>query len=140
MNSPKFATPLDVETAFFSAFERADAEAMREVWDTSEDIECIHPLGNRLRGSAIHTAWKEVFAKADPVVFHVSGRRAFTQDGLTVHLVYADILFQDQKTEPLRLLSTNVYRQGNNGWRMVLHHASPAPFAQTPAAARKAVH
>ena len=25
------------------------------------------------------------------------------------------------------VLATNVYRRSNDGWRMILHHASPAP-------------
>lgn len=128
MKRPLFSSPLEAETAFYAAYERADAHAMRLVWDSTDDIECIHPLGNRLRGDQVHQGWREIFAKADPVAFHLSERRSFEQGDLAVHLLLQNVLFTDTTVEPLCVHATNVYRRHENGWSMVLHHASPAPF------------
>jgi ketosteroid isomerase-like protein len=136
-----YSTPLDAERAFYAAFERADADAMRAVWAASEDIECIHPLGARLRGSDVHRGWHEMFTEAERLAFHLSDRRTFAHDGLTVHLVLENILFPDGKTEPLQILATNVYRHSADGWRMVMRHASPMPAGLAVApAARGPVH
>lgn len=139
MNKREFGSPLDVEAAFYAAFEQADPAAMRQIWDESTDIECIHPLGGRMRGEEVHTGWRTLFTKASPIAFHLSERRAFAQDGLAVHVVMESILFQDGKAEPLQVLATNVYRLGKTGWRMVSRHSSPAPFVAT-ASSPKAVH
>ncbi|MCK9532089.1 MAG: nuclear transport factor 2 family protein [Gammaproteobacteria bacterium] len=141
MENTGYPTPLDAEQAFYAAFERADADAMRAVWAASEDIECVHPLGERLRGDDVHQGWRDMFAEAERLAFHLSDRRAFEHDGLTVHLLLENILFPDGKTEPLQILATNVYRHATDGWRMVMRHASPAPAGlASPPAARGAVH
>lgn len=140
MKKTGYSTPLDAEQAFYTAFERADAEAMHAVWDTGEDIECVHPLGARLRGTAVHEGWREMFADAARLAFHLSDRRAYEQGDLTVHLVLENILFPDGKAEPLQILATNVYRRDADGWRMVLRHASPAPGAPPVEPARGSVH
>jgi hypothetical protein len=43
-----FATPEDVETAFYEAIARADLGALMSVWADDEEIVCIHPTGQRL--------------------------------------------------------------------------------------------
>jgi len=141
MKNTGYSTPLDAEQAFYAAFERADADAMRAVWAASGDIECVHPLGARLRGDDVHQGWRDMFAEAERLAFHLSDRRAFEHDGLTVHLLLENILFPDGKTEPLQILATNVYRHATDGWRMVMRHASPAPTGlASPPAARGPVH
>jgi len=127
LKKPAYASALAAEEAFYAAFERADADAMREVWAEAEDIECIHPLGGRLRGTGVHESWRDMFAGAERLAFHLSERRVVERDALTVHLVLENILFPDGKEEPLQVLATNVYRRDRSGWRMVLRHASPAP-------------
>ncbi|MGE0079717.1 MAG: nuclear transport factor 2 family protein [Thiohalomonadaceae bacterium] len=139
MKKSGYATPLAAEEAFYAAFERADAEAMREVWAQGDDIECIHPLGARLRGAGVHDGWREMFADSERLAFHLSERRVLEQGALTVHLVLENILFPDGKAEPLQILATNVYRRDRDGWRMVMRHASPAPIT-SPNTARGAVH
>jgi ketosteroid isomerase-like protein len=46
-----FATPEDVETAFYEAIARADLAALMSVWADDEEIVCIHPTGQRLTGT-----------------------------------------------------------------------------------------
>lgn len=131
MTKKMFATPFEAEQAFYTAFETGDAEAMRQVWDEAPEIECVHPMGGRMRGAAVHDSWQEIFDKADPIAFHISDRQSFEQDDLSVHMVQENILFRDKNEQPLLLLATNVFRRGPSGWRMVLHHSSPAPHLPT---------
>ena len=48
MKRSTFPTPQDAEAAFYEALERADLEAMMEVWAEDEEIVCVHPAGPRL--------------------------------------------------------------------------------------------
>jgi ketosteroid isomerase-like protein len=58
-----FATPEDVEAAFYEAIARSDLVALMSVWAEDEEIVCIHPTGQRLTGSdAIRDSWRSIFA------------------------------------------------------------------------------
>ena len=58
-----FASPADVEAAFYDAIARADLRALMSVWADDEDIVCIRPTGQRLSGTvAIRDSWRGVFA------------------------------------------------------------------------------
>ena len=58
-----FASPQDVEAAFYEALERCDIEAMMAVWAEDEEVVCVHPGGARLVGyTLIREAWQRVFA------------------------------------------------------------------------------
>jgi len=128
MQSPEFETPREAEDAFYDAFAKTDLAAMAHVWDTGDDVECIHPMGARLVGPAVLDSWREMFERAGPIAFHLTDRREFRQSGLAVHVLVENIHFRDDSAKPLRFLTTNVYREGETGWRIVLHHSSPAPI------------
>lgn len=128
MKAPGFTTPREAEEAFYEAFAQADLTAMEAVWEPSDDIECIHPMGARLVGVAVFDSWKEMFDRANPVAFHLTERHEFHQENLAVHVLVEHIHFRDNSAEPLRFLTTNVYRRNESGWRMLHHHSSPAPM------------
>ena len=50
MSLSGFPSAQAAETAFYAAFENSDYAAMMAVWSREADIECIHPLGERLMG------------------------------------------------------------------------------------------
>ena len=47
-----FATPQDVENAFYEALECGDLDLMMSIWADDEEIVCVHPGGSRLLGYA----------------------------------------------------------------------------------------
>jgi ketosteroid isomerase-like protein len=58
-----FASPQDVEAAFYEALERCDIDAMMAVWAEDEEVVCVHPGGPRLVGyTMVREAWQRVFA------------------------------------------------------------------------------
>ena len=125
--APLYTTPEEAEKAFYHAFEQADIQAMRQVWGAHDEIECIHPLGPRLTGEAIFEAWEEMFRSRQRLAFHIAEHRRLDSDQLAVHVVTENILFTEGGANPLKILATNVYRRTPQGWRIVLHHASPLP-------------
>lgn len=128
MKKPGFTSPRETEEAFYDAFAKGDLSAMEEVWDSADDVECIHPMGGRLVGPAVLDSWKNMFEQAGPVAFHLADRREYSADGLAIHVLVENIHFQDDTTKPLRFLTTNIYRRREDRWHMILHHSSPAPM------------
>lgn len=118
-----------VEEAFYRAFERADIELMASVWANDDRIECIHPMGARIHGRAVLSSWREMFDNfPEPVAIHRTEYNRFQQAAMAVHVITENIHFADGKQAPLCLLATNVFTDtGADGWRMIAHHASPAP-------------
>jgi ketosteroid isomerase-like protein len=133
MTDARLSTPDDAEAAFYSAFAGTDLGAMAQVWHTGDEARCIHPGGDLLIGTgAVLASWRQIFAgAAAPTVRHRVLHRAGTGD-LRVHLVEERIGPQDADSDDLtRVLATNVYRRTNDGWRMVLHHAT-LPLVEPP--------
>ena len=121
----EFPSAEAAETAFYEAFENGDPRAMMNVWCTHEDIECIHPLGDRLMGVASVTdSWRSILSGSRELRFRISHARRFQSAHLAIHVVYENISIDGRQQPPV--IATNVYRFNGSSWRMVLHHASPA--------------
>lgn len=125
MTQHDFPSAMAAEAAFYQAFESSDHDAMMAVWCSQDDIECIHPLGERLMGvAAVSDSWQKILSGSKQLRFQVSHARQITNEQLAVHVVYENITIDGREQPPV--IATNVYRNNGNGWHMVLHHASPA--------------
>ena len=145
--SRNFPTSQDVEAAFYEALERADLELMMAVWSEDEEIVCIHPGGPRLCGQdQVRESWAQIFAGGGRARVHVTQQVSITGMMLAVHSVFENFVFEDapaRDKRPPPVVATNVYLRSASGWRMIVHHASPAPGQAEPpppAAAPKIVH
>ena len=49
-NPANFATPEDVEQAFYDAVLKGDADLLMNLWAEDEETLCVHPTGVRLNG------------------------------------------------------------------------------------------
>jgi ketosteroid isomerase-like protein len=125
---PVFHTPDEAEQAFYQAFEAGDVEQMMGVWANDEEVECIHPVGPRLAGrAAIRDGWIALFSNPRAMRFRISDRRREQCDTLAIHIVHENVRLGDSDKRYPPLVATNIYRLTDNGWRMILHHASPTP-------------
>jgi SnoaL-like domain len=88
-------TPDDVEAAFYESLRSGYVDQLMVCWADEDDIACIHPGGARLLGSAVHHVLERV--------------EVMTPQGAAQAIVMA----------------TNVYHKTAQGWRLVVHHASP---------------
>ena len=62
----------DAEQAFYEAIGRGDLDALMSVWADDEEIVCIHPTGQRLRGPlAIRESWRSIFAGNSRLTVHL---------------------------------------------------------------------
>ena len=128
MKSNRYTTPQDTEAAFYEALENADLTAMMAVWAEDEDIVCVHPGGPRLTGTAaIRENWRRIFSQGPTLHFHLSDLQMVRGALLAVHSLHEHILISGESEPQHPVVATNVYTLTAQGWRMVMHHASPVP-------------
>jgi len=130
-----FPTPQDAEAAFYEALEAADLDAMMEVWAEDEEIVCVHPGGPRLAGfEQVRGSWAQIFGSGQRLKVHISNQVVLSGMMLAIHSVHENILVQGESRSRAPITATNVYLRTGGGWRMILHHGSPAPAeARVPA-------
>jgi ketosteroid isomerase-like protein len=123
-----FATPQDAEAAFYEAFMKHDLEAMMAVWSDDDEIYCVHPRGPRFTGVAqVRESWRQVFASAQGMRFQVREQHLLHAMMVSVHSVYEHIVTSAEPRARGCVVATNIYMRTDRGWRMMVHHASPAP-------------
>lgn len=128
MSAKIFPTAQDAENAFYEALERADIEAMMTVWSEDEEIVCVHPAGQRLAGQEqVREAWRQMFTGGPGMRVQVTQQVAVTGMMVAVHSVHENITVTGEQRARPPMVATNVYLRTPSGWRMIVHHASPAP-------------
>jgi len=142
-----FPTPQDAEAAFYDALERADLEAMMEVWSEDEEVSCIHPGGQRISGIVqVRENWMQIFKSGQRLQVQLSDQVIVSGMLFAVHSLHENILVRSGHGEGTRsvVIATNVYQRSGSGWRMLLHHGSSAPEPavrrDAPMAAPKVLH
>jgi len=126
---PPFPSPDLAEQAFYDAFRQTDLDAMMSVWDTDDDIVCVHPLGEILIGRKdIAESWNKILRGDGDVNIRHLVQQQILCDDLAVHVVHEVFELPGQTQLPAPVIVTNSYRKTTQGdWRMILHHASPSP-------------
>jgi ketosteroid isomerase-like protein len=127
-----FLTPQEAETAFYEALERADLDAMMEIWSEDDEVSCIHPGGPRLTGyEQVRENWARIFSSRQRLQVQLSDQVIVSGMMFSVHSLHENILVRGAQGQAggVRsiVVTTNVYMRSASGWRMVLHHGSPAP-------------
>jgi uncharacterized protein (TIGR02246 family) len=128
----RFATPQEAEEAFYRAFERGDLAAMADVWADDDAVVCVHPGGDRLRGrDEVLESWRQILGARMPRRFEIAGATHIQDAWLAIHCVFESISHGPRLEHQARVVVTNVYRLTEAGWRMIVHHASPAEAEET---------
>src|SRR5512134_1022010 len=132
MKKTLFASPQDAESAFYEALTKADLDAMMAVWADDDDIYCVHPNGARISGvESVRESWRQIFASGQTLRFQLRESQVVQGMMLAVHSVYEHISIAGEARPRGPVIATNVYLRTERGWRMVAHHASPAPAPAT---------
>lgn len=131
-------TPSDAETAYYAAFANADMDAMKAVWLDAPSVVCTHPMAERILGyRLIMGSFLGLFQHQGPLSVTLERLETMVTPELAIH-TGVEVLHQDA-TE-FRMQVTNAYRSTDDGWRMVLHHASPVHAAEPPSRLDSQVH
>jgi ketosteroid isomerase-like protein len=123
-----FATPQECEAAFYEALERSDFEAMMEVWSEDDEVVCVHPGGPRLTGyDQVRSSWAQMLQAGARLSIQVTSQVQMQGVMMAIHSVFENIAPANDVRRREPVVATNVYSRGATGWRMLVHHASPAP-------------
>jgi ketosteroid isomerase-like protein len=123
-----FTTPQDAATAFYRAFEAKDIDAMMGAWAEDEDIVCVHPGGPRLVGfDAVRVGWEQIFAGETKLLFRLEELVVLETVGMALQSAIEQVTVGDNPAPRGTAIASNVFLRTPSGWRIVLHHASPAP-------------
>lgn len=119
--------PEDAESTFYRAFTQADLTLMLSIWDDAPDISCIHPMGKALLGrAAVVAGWRDILSGDSRMRIVLEPLQWHVRDGLAISLVHEHISVANEAKPRPPILATNAYRWTQHGWRIILHHASPA--------------
>ena len=126
-----FASSDECEQAFYEALEAADADAAVDLWLDDADVCCVHPNGPRLVGhGAVIGSWRAILANG-PLRVRAASKKTLETPMIALHNVVEEVLVQQGRSQKIvHVIATNVYVKTPSGWKMVLHHASPAPEGQ----------
>src|SRR4051812_32388008 len=129
-----FTTPKDAAIAFYRAFESRNIEVMMAAWAEDEDIVCVHPGGPRLVGyEAVRSSWEQIFAGDTKLTFTLDEIISIDTVGLAMQSAIEHVTVGNDPKPRGAAIASNVFMRTPSGWRMVLHHASPAPASLMPA-------
>ena len=130
-----FASPDECEQAFYDALEAADVEALGELWLDDDDVCCVHPGGPRIVGAAaVRASWATILAEG-PLRMRAAQRKTVETPTIALSNVIEEVIVtQGRNQRVVHVITTNAYVKTPGGWKMVLHHASPAPEGRAPIA------
>ena len=120
------AGPEEIEQQFYEALQHGDIDKLMAVWSDDDDIACVHPGGPRVIGAvAIRASFEAMFANG-AVNAHPEKLRRIRSHASAVHSVLERVqVMTKEGPQSAWVIATNVYMQTAQGWRMVVHHASP---------------
>ena len=116
----------EIEAAFYDALQKGDIEKLMACWADEDEVVCVHPGGPRVVGAlAIRATFDAMFSNGS---IRAKPQQVRKVESLTsvVHNVLERIeVLTEGGPAHAYVLATNVYHRTAQGWRMVLHHASP---------------
>ncbi len=122
---------LEANRAFYEAFNARDVEAMADLWLRSDDVTCIHPHRNVIKGHAdVLRTWRAILTNPDQpkIVFAAEDARVVGDIG---------IVAGREVVAGVPIVATNIYQRTNNPdetdnadaptdtWLLIHHHGSP---------------
>ena len=115
----------------YAAIEAGDVDRLAAMWDTSDDVVCVHPGWPAIVGrSRVLRSWAVILANTAYIQFFSTGFDvAVTGDVAMVSCEYGVLARADESDtgfgESARVVASNIFRRRSEGWRLWSHHASP---------------
>ena len=120
-------SPDEVEATLYEAMQTGNIEAFMACWADEDDVVCVHPGGPRIVGhQAIRQSFETLF-ESGSIMAKPEGLRRVSSLTCSVHNLVERVRIETPEgPREAVVLATNVYHRTPQGWRLVLHHASPA--------------
>jgi hypothetical protein len=114
---------LAANDAFYRAFNQKDIEAMELLWSASDEVTCIHPGWNLLRGrEPVLDSWRNILSNP--------GQPKILTGGATGSLLgKVAMVICRELVGGSALVATNLFVLENGEWRLFHHHSGPVAGA-----------
>ena len=114
---------------FYRAFNARDLDAMKEIWSSHQNVTCVHPGWNPLNGfEPIMDSWQGIFKNSGNMDIQISDINMLTSNDLAwVSCVEKLYTIASHGVLASKVFSTNLFKLNQDGWKMIMHHASPMP-------------
>ncbi len=121
----------EANALFYAAFEAKSLERMGEAWASSCPVTCIHPGWALLVGrDAVLASWEGIFRGTKSARFRLRGPQIFVGGDAGWVVLVEQLALEQASGERInaQVLATNTFvREPDGLFRMVHHHAGPAP-------------
>lgn len=119
---------------FYRAFETLDVKAMENVWAKASYIQCGHPGWQILRGwDAVIESWRRIFENTPAIGFLLSDVSIEIRNNMAWVTLYENITSSvEGQMVSATVLTTNIFENGTDGWRLIHHHGSSVAQPPTP--------
>ena len=114
---------------FYKAFNARDLSAMKEIWSSHQNVICVHPGWSPLNGfEPIIDSWQGIFKNSGNMDIQISDINMLTSNDLAwVSCVEKLYTIASHGVLASKVFSTNLFKLNQDGWKMIMHHASPMP-------------
>lgn len=120
----------EINDRFYAAMNSLDISEMDKVWMDDTVAVCVHPGREAITGyERIRESWLMIFAATDSMMI-ASTNELITVAGEIAWVACTETIsiMTDEGLAAAAAQATNIFRRRNDGWRMILHHASPVPL------------
>lgn len=130
---PKHDAVNDINARFYEAFEALDIRRMEAIWLHEDYIQCVHPGWSLLVGwDAVMESWRRIFDNTDQMRFRITDVRIHVAGTFAWVTLYENLVNSVQgESNGAVILTTNIFEEVGEGWRMVHHHGSPVMIPET---------
>jgi ketosteroid isomerase-like protein len=118
--------------SFYRAFESLDLKRMEAVWANDHEIQCGHPGWRILRGwKPVMDSWRQIFDNTPQIRFMLTDLAVEVRGELAWVTLYENLNSSlEGQNVAATILTTNIFRRGTDGWRMIHHHGSSVAQAE----------
>jgi ketosteroid isomerase-like protein len=116
----------------YRAFESLDLKRMEAVWANDHEIQCGHPGWRILRGwKPVMESWRQIFDNTPQIRFMLTDLAVEVRGELAWVTLYENLNSSlEGQNVAATILTTNIFRRGTDGWRMIHHHGSSVAQAE----------
>jgi len=112
--------------SFYTAFESLNVQQMESIWAKEANIQCGHPGWRILRGwKPVMESWQRIFENTPQIRFMLTDVAIEVRGELAWVTLYENLNSSvEGQNVAATILTTNIFRKGPDGWRMIHHHGS----------------
>ena len=131
----------DINIQFYKAFESLSLERMEQVWKHSDDVVCVHPGWDLIRGwTAVRESWMTIFQNTERIQFIITNAKVRAFENIVAVVVCLENIETIINQDKIRMgvIATNIFerqrivRNDEDEWLMIHHHGSPVSNYMPP--------